>query len=59
MAHKRQSRPDSGLGYQANVLKPFKVVNFLPGDPGREVPFSIQIEEHDSQHELKNILHTN
>ena len=26
MAHIRQSRPDSGLGYQTKVLKPFKVV---------------------------------
>jgi len=26
MAHIRQSRPDSGLGFQANVLKPFKGV---------------------------------
>ena len=28
MAHIRQSRPDSGLGSQANVLKRFKVVPF-------------------------------
>ena len=28
MARIRQSRPDSGLGFKANVLKPFHVVHF-------------------------------
>jgi len=31
MAHVRQSRPDSGLGFQVKVLKPFKVVPFSLG----------------------------
>ena len=26
MAHRRQSRPDSGLGVQVNILKNFEVV---------------------------------
>jgi len=32
MAHIRQSRPDSGLGFHVKVLKPFEVV---PPSPGR------------------------
>ena len=33
MAHIRQSRPDSGLGFQVNVLKPFEMV--LRSEAGR------------------------
>jgi hypothetical protein len=32
-AHLRQSRPDSGLGFQVKVLQPFEVVLFLPDEP--------------------------
>jgi hypothetical protein len=28
MAHTRQSRPDAGLGFEANALKTFEVVLF-------------------------------
>jgi len=47
MAHTDQSRPDSGLGFQSEVLTPFQVVFSYPGpdadpdtspDPPDDVP---------------------
>jgi hypothetical protein len=36
MAHTRQSRPDSGLGFQVNALATFQVVSFSLGGGGLE-----------------------
>ena len=38
LAHKRQSRPDSGLGFQAKVLKKKLRVPFSPGSSGDTPP---------------------
>ena len=34
MAHTRQSRPVSGLGFQVKVFKPFQVAEVVPDSPG-------------------------
>ena len=48
MAHIRQPRPDSGLGFQVKVLKLFNVVP-SEGGSGRALPTETKVESGTSQ----------